>query len=160
MARKTCPQCKQVTGASSKTCSKCGHEFAAIAAPIETARPKRCAMCGIVNAASVTRCQCGFDFEQEPEDLRAFYKSRRANGWILLIGSAALGVFGTLALGLFMAFSPVISIKVIFFGFAAILSGSVAGCRKAMRILSATRINLDDLDGKGDALPQARVLTK
>jgi len=160
MARKTCPQCKQVTGASTKTCSKCGHEFAPIDVPVATGRAKRCAMCGIVNASNVSRCQCGFDFEQEPEDLRAFYKSRRANAWVMLVGGALLGVFGTLGLGLFVATSPVIPIKAVVVGFAAVLGGAVAMCRKAMRILSATRINLDDLDGKGDAVPQARVVSK
>ena len=160
MARKTCPQCKQVTGASSKTCSKCGHAFAARAAPIDPGRAKRCAMCGIVNSSTVARCQCGFDFEQEPEDLRAFYKSRRANAWVLLITGSGLGVFGTLGLALFVAFSPVIPIKGVLVGFAAVLGSSVAICRKSMRILSATRINLDDLDGKGDAVPQARVVSK
>lgn len=160
MARKACPQCNQVTGASQKTCSKCGHAFAAVAVPAATGRPKRCAMCGIVNASSVRRCQCGFDFDQEPEDLRAFYRSRRANAWGLLIGSAALGVLGTAALALFVGLSPVIPVKAVVIGFVAVLGGSAAGCGKAMRILSATRINLDDLDGATDAVPSARVVKR
>lgn len=160
MARKTCPQCNQVTGASQKTCSKCGHEFASVAAAQATGRPNRCAMCGIVNAASVRRCQCGFDFDQEPEDLRAFYQSRRANAWVLLIGAAALGVLGTAGLAAFVALSPVIPVKLVVIGFVAVLGGSAAGCRKAMRILSATRINLDDLEGTSEAVPPARVISR
>ena len=160
MARKSCPQCKLVTGASSTTCSRCGHEFApAVVAPTEQ-RARRCAMCGIVNSSSVTRCQCGFDFDMPQEDLRGFYQSRRSNAWVLLIGSATLGIFGTLGLALFVAFSPVIPIKAVVLGFAAVLGASAAGCRKSMRILSATRYNLDDLDGKGDAVPQAKVIRK
>ena len=157
MARKTCPQCKHVTGASSKTCSKCGHEFAAAPA-VADSRAQRCAMCGIVNSSSVRRCQCGFDFEQPPEDLRAFYQSRRSNAWVLLIGSVCLGVFGTLAIVGFLIVTPVIAIKLTIFALIAVFTGSVAGSRKAMRILSATRINLDDLDGKAEAIPQARVV--
>jgi hypothetical protein len=159
MARKTCPQCKLVTGASSKACSRCGHEFAEVK-QVADSRAQRCAMCGIVNAASVRRCQCGFDFDQAPEDLRAFYQSRRANAWILLIGSVCLGVFGTAALLAFILISPIITIKGGFIGLGAVLAGSIAGSRKAMRILSATRINLDDLDGKGEVVPQARVVNK
>jgi hypothetical protein len=157
MARKTCPQCKHVTGASAKTCSKCGHEFATVSAVTAT-RAQRCAMCGIVNASSVRLCQCGFDFEQPPEDLRAFYQSRRSNAWVLLVGSVCLGVFGTLGIVALMLITPVIAIKGTIVGLGAVFTGSIAGSRKAMRILSATRINLDDLDGKGDALPQARVV--
>ena len=160
MARKSCPQCKLVTGASSNKCSRCGHEFAAVTTLPVAARARRCAMCGIVNSAAVTICQCGFDFDMPQEDLRGFYQSRRSNAWVLMIGSACLGVFGTLGLALFMAFSPVIPIKGVVLGFAAILGASAAGCRKALRILSATRYNLDDLDGKGDALPQAKLVEK
>ncbi len=160
MARKSCPQCKLVTGASTKTCTRCGPEFAAAAAPAIERRARRCAMCGIVNSATVTRCQCGFDFEQEPEDLRTFFKTRRANAWGLLVGSLLLGFGGTAILTALVLFSPVIPVKAMFFAFVAVIGGGLAGARKAMRILSATRINLDDLDGKGDAVPQARVVSK
>jgi hypothetical protein len=158
MARKSCPKCKLVTGASTKTCSKCGHEFAPIALP-EERRARRCAMCGIVSPSSVSRCQCGFDFDQAPEDLRAFYQTRRSVGWALMIGSVCLGVFGSAALLAMVLFSPVIAVKGTLIGLAAVLGGSVAGCRKALRILSATRINLDELDGK-EGLPQARVVDR
>jgi ABC-type taurine transport system substrate-binding protein len=157
MARKTCPQCKLVTGASTTTCSRCGHQFAPVAPQVET-RARRCAMCGIVNPSTVARCDCGFEFEQAPEDLRAFYQTRRSVGWALLAGSIALGIIGTALIIALAAISPVILIKGTVFALGAVIAASVAGCRKAVRILSATRMNLADLDGKSDALPQARVL--
>jgi hypothetical protein len=159
MARKACPTCKLVTGWSSKTCSRCGHQFAAVEV-VADQRAQRCAMCGVVNSASARRCDCGFEFDQAPEDLRAFYKSRRSNAWVLLFGSVALGVFGSAAILAFIVLSPAISIRLSVFGFIAVIGGAVTGSRKAMRILSATRINLDDLDGKGDVVPQARVISK
>jgi len=156
MARKTCPPCKLVTGTSTTTCSRCGHQFAPVAAP-EERRALRCAMCGIVSPSSTRRCQCGFEFDMPPEDLRAFYQARRTVGWALLAGSIALGVLGTAAIIALAAISPVILVKGTIFALGAVIAGSVAGCRKAVRILSATRMNIADLDGKSDALPQARI---
>ncbi len=156
MARKTCPQCKLVTGASTTTCSRCGHQFAPIEAPLER-RARRCAMCGIVNPSSVSRCDCGFEFDMAPEDLRSFYQTRRSVAWALLAGSIALGVLGTAGIIAIAAISPVILVKGTIFALGAVIAGSVAGCRKAVRILSATRMNIADLDGKSDALPQARI---
>jgi len=160
MARKTCPACKTMTGASSTTCNKCGHAFEAVAVVASDKRPQRCAMCGIVNDRSVKRCQCGFEFDMPPEEARPFYQARRTNAWFLLIGSIALGAIGLAALIGILVASPVIPIKGLVVAIAAVSAAVGAGARKAARILSATRINLDELDGRTEALPAARVVSR
>lgn len=160
MARKTCPQCKTVTGASSTTCNRCGHAFETVAVVVADRRPQRCAMCGIVNDRSVKRCQCGFEFDMPPEEARPFFQARRANAWFLLIGSIALGAVGLVILVVILLASPVIPVKGLVFAIAGVSAACAAGTRKAARILSATRINLDELDGKGEALPAARVVDR
>src|SRR5438552_5664924 len=110
MARKVCPQCKLVTGASSATCSRCGHVFAPTEVP-QARRAQRCVMCGIVNASSASKCDCVFLFDQAPEDLRAFYLARRSVAWVLMIGSIVLAIGGCALLVVMVAFSRVIPIK-------------------------------------------------
>lgn len=147
MARKVCPECKAVTGASTTTCKRCGHTFE-VTALAEPSRVRRCAMCGLTNLASTTKCQCGFDFEQAPEDLRAFYTSRRRNAWVLLTGGVMLGIVGS-TMSMLLGLEPLIVT-----GVAATLGASAAVCRKALRILGATRTNLEELA----AFPHARVV--
>ena len=148
MARKVCPECKAVTGASSKTCKRCGHTFDAVALA-EPSRVRRCAMCGLTNLASTTKCQCGFDFDEAPEDLRAFYKSRRMNAWVLLFGAVTLGLVGCLISMFLLGLMPLGIV-----GLVATLGAAATACRKALRILGATRTNLDELA----EFPHARVV--
>jgi len=162
MARKTCPICKQLTGASSETCSRCGHVYAAQSVALVEARPvKRCLMCGLTNLATAERCECGADLEIDPADLRSWSAHRRSTGWAMLVGSIALGLGSILGGALLVfAFGLVGSPKGTLLALLAMFTGvgmATAGCRKATRILGATRLARDELEGKTDALPSARI---
>jgi hypothetical protein len=108
-------------------------------------------MCGLTNVASTTKCQCGFDFDAAPGDLRAFYRSRRTSAWMLLFGAATLGLVGTLISILLLGLMPLGIV-----GLVATLGAAAAACRKALRILDATRSNLAELE----AFPRARLLDR
>jgi len=106
-------------------------------------------MCGLTNLASTTKCQCGFEFDAAPEDLRAFYKSRRVTAWALLFGAVTLGFIGCVISVLLLGLMPLGVV-----GLVATLGAAAAASRKALRILGATRSNLDELA----AFPHARVV--
>jgi len=163
MARKACPKCKRVTGASARTCSGCGHVFE----NVEVAKAegvKRCVECGVISRASVEQCQCGFRFDVAPEDLRGLLAQRRSAATGMLVGSIALGILSALAfLGLIaaMALLQAISVRLAALGFVLCCSGlaaATAGCRKAMRILGAVRVNRGALAAREAALPEARIV--
>lgn len=156
MARKHCPACRYMTAASAGSCPQCGHVFAAgsVAALVPSGRPQRCAMCGIVSPASVARCQCGFEFDGEPGELRELYVRRRRAGLAMIVGSSVAGVVAMTALGALLFFGPVTLL-----GFGGVGSMWVATARKGLRIARAAGDNLAELDGKTEALPPARVIT-
>jgi hypothetical protein len=161
MARKTCPQCKRITGASAMTCSGCGHAFGPAAVAVaQGPAVKRCLMCGLTNVATATRCECGADLDVDPADLRTLIAHRRSSAWALLLGSIVLGIASiiggvVLLVGLSLV-SPKLSIGALAVAFAGV-GAATAGCRKAMRIFGATRATRDELDAKASALPQAKL---
>jgi hypothetical protein len=156
MARKVCPQCKRLTGGSSTTCSGCGHVFdKVIAAP--SRRPRRCVMCGIVSHGATKRCECGYEYETDPEVLRQLIAQQRVNGWSLLIGGIVIAI-GGLGFPIVTALVHVISVRAMIAVPIVAVAASVGMMRKGTRILDAARANLDDLEGESDALPAARVV--
>jgi hypothetical protein len=161
VARKICPVCKRLTGASSTTCSGCGHEFAAttVVSPV-VRRVNRCPMCGISNEASRRQCQCGHVFETDPAALRDLLRSQRSVARTMLVGSIVLGVLGLAVPIAIVAFSRVVAVKFMIAVPFVALATAAAGARKATRILYSTRIGLDELDGRTDLLPTARVIEK
>jgi hypothetical protein len=152
MARKQCPQCKRVTGASASTCGGCGRVFAALSL-MPSVRAKRCVQCGTVNPGSVERCQCGFDLDVEPAAFRSLVLARRRHAQVLICGSLVIGALGIL---LFTAAAAMFG-AVSFAGLIAVLVLVASMFRSGVRILGAARANLDDLDGASDVLPRARL---
>ena len=152
MARKVCPQCKRITGASAQTCSGCGHTFEALAL-VEERRARRCLECGLVHPATARRCQCGFEFDIDPVDLRAVLARQRSAGRGMIATSAVVGVVGLVVCGAFVLVSGIISIV----GIIAVTSLCTSRFRKGARILDAVRTVSDELEGKTDALPSARI---
>ena len=154
MARKTCPECRRVTAASATSCPQCGHTYAPTSIVVAPRRAKRCAMCGIVNTASASECQCGFEFDQPPGELRAFYVSRRRIGIAMTIAAILLGLITSGALFFIWMFGILG-----FLSFGGLTTFWIALTRKGLRIARAASDNLAELDGKTDALPAARVVT-
>jgi hypothetical protein len=154
MARKRCPQCNLVTGASTETCSRCGHAFAAVALE-PTAKAKRCVQCGLVHPATVRRCRCGFEFDtmMDPVEWRTLLVQRRSHGRSLIAGSIVLG---TLAGMLFGALT-IVAGWVALGAMTAVWVFCATMFRSGRRILHAARTQLDDLDGVGEALPRAQL---
>ena len=154
MARKSCPECRRVTAASATSCPQCGHTYPTSSLVVEPRRAKRCAMCGIINTASASACQCGFDFDQPPGELHAFYRRRRREGIAMTVLAIGLGVVTTGAL-LFLAMFGFVGVVV----FLLVTTFWIALTRRGLRIARAAGDNLAELDGKTDALPAARVVT-
>lgn len=155
MARKTCPECRRVTAASATSCPQCGHAYATSSIVVAPRRAKRCAMCGIINTASASECPCGFEFDQPPAELHAFYRRRRREGIAMTVLAIGLGVVATGAL-LFLALFGFVGVVV----FCLVTTFWIALIRRGLRIARAAGDNLAELDGKTDALPVARVVTR
>ena len=100
MARKLCPACKTLKGASATTCD-CGHVFDAATVVLPTA-PKICPHCGASNSQKAHTCHCGRHFDLDVRQTRAVIVTRRNRGLVLsllgglaLVGQIALAVVGS-----------------------------------------------------------------
>jgi hypothetical protein len=154
MARKHCPQCNLVTGASTTTCSGCGHTFESVALAA-TARAKRCIQCGLVHPSTVRRCRCGFDFDVmvDPVEWRALLVERRSHGRSLVAGALVLGTLAVVLCGALMMIAGWVAIGAL----VAVWGVSARMLQSGRRILHAAHIQLDDLDGKSEALARAQL---
>jgi hypothetical protein len=152
MPRKHCPQCKLVTGASTETCSRCGHVFERMAVPV-SAGVRRCLECGLTSPATARRCQCGAELDIEPADLRGLLAERRGAGRSMIAAAIAVGVF---AVGAFAAIAMVSGLVAVG-GIGVTIAFSARTYRKGRRILDAAHVMTAELAAREAALPEARI---
>ena len=141
-----------MTGASTATCAGCGHVFAPVKL-IESGGVKRCLECGLASPATARRCQCGAELDLDPKELREILAERRSSARGMIIGAILvgfLGGLGFLALGL-VSFWLSLALIVVVGGMSARMY------RKGARLLYAVNATSDDVEGKSEALPQARL---
>ncbi len=110
-----------------------------------TTTVKRCPMCHLANRSSAERCDCGYRFGENIDDLRNMLTYQLTRGWIAAIGGGLLmlgGIAGMVVLrGIFL--------------FAIIFGGAVMA--RGIRVISRTRDSQRQVAEKTQ-LPPARLL--
>jgi hypothetical protein len=153
MARKHCPACNLVCGASAATCSRCGHEFAPGEPTATSPGVRRCLECGLTSPGSARICQCGADLEIDPAEVRGLIAQRRSHARGLIVGSVLLAVFGVVAFVVVAMVSGLVSI----IGIGVTVSAAAKMYRTGSRILYAANTVSAELDGKAGTLPRAQL---
>lgn len=119
-------------------------------------KPRRCAMCGIVNMPSATRCDCGHVFDDE-QHVETFLQGRLITGWLMVIGGFLLTILAALMIVFGIPGSGLPSVEL----FSRILAISLTGVCVALfvkgtRIVDATRSSLRDLRD----IPRAHIVKR
>ena len=93
------------------------------------------------------------ELDLDPKELREILAERRSSARGMIIGSILVGFLGVLAFLALALVSGWLSIV----GIVAIGGVSARMFRKGARILYAVNATSDDVEGKSEALPQARL---
>jgi hypothetical protein len=143
MARKFCPACKSLKGASATTC-ECGHVFDA-STIVQPPTPKLCPFCGAGNPQNAHTCHCGRHFDLDANQTRAVIVRGRNRGAVFAV-LGAITLVAEIALAVFGGFVS----AWLFLGSAALLSGGIG--------IAVNRANnLRIHDAKQPQLPVAKV---
>ncbi len=143
MARKVCPACKKLTGASATDC-ECGHTFPESSIVAARRTTKQCPSCRTAQPLLLEVCACGHQFEDVVE-LRAELVGRVHVAWsYIVIGVLVLGGCAGIAL----ATSGVWIIG---------LFGGVILALRGLMSRADARAALRDIDDAAGTLPNARV---